>query len=171
VAPGVVLDSFRKAAVDRKESRIERPKETVRADEKGLLNVLLSDVSGREDLIPALGEVEILDRIATARIYRALMAAHASGAATAFDAISARLEPVDQNLLAELTLSEDADAHENTLEYGRQCLESLLRSGERDRRAQLKARVKDAERTGNLAEALRLARELQEFERAGEARR
>ena len=171
VAPGVVLDSFRKAAVDRKESRIERPKETVRADEKGLLNVLLSDVSGREDLIPALGEVEILDRIATARIYRALMAAHASGAATAFDAISARLEPADQNLLAELTLSEDADAHENTLEYGRQCLESLLRSGERDRRAQMKARVKDAERTGNLAEALRLARELQEFERAGEARR
>ena len=171
VAPGVVLDSFRRAAVDRKESRIEGPKETVRADEKGLLNVLLSDVGGREDLIPALGEVEILDRIATARIYRALLAAHASGAATAFDAISARLEPADQNLLAELALSEDADAHENTLEYGRQCLESMLRSGERDRRTQLKARVKDAERTGDLAEALRLARELQEFERAGEARR
>jgi hypothetical protein len=99
------------------------------------------------------------------------MAAHASGASTAFDAISARLEPADQNLLAELALSEDADTHENTLEYGRQCLESLLRSDERDRRTQLKTRVKDAERTGNLAEALRLARELQEFERAGGARK
>jgi DNA primase len=168
---GMVLDSFRKAVVERKESRLERPKETVRADEKGLLNVLFSDTEGREDLIPALAEVEILDRIATARIYRAIMAAHAGGAPTAFDAISARLEPADQNLLAELALSEDADVHESTLEYGRQCLESLLRSGERDRRAQLKARVKDAERTGNLDEALRLARELQEFERAGEARR
>jgi len=168
---GLVLDSFRKAVVERKESRLERPKETMRADEKGLLNVLLSDAAGREDLIPELEEVEILDRIATARIYRAIMAAHASGASAAFDAISARLEPADQNLLAELALSEDADTHENTLEYGRQCLESLLRSDERDRRTQLKTRVKDAERTGNLAEALRLARELQEFERAGGARK
>ena len=168
---GMVLDSFRKAVVERKESRLERPKETMRADEKGLLNVLLSDAAGREDLIPELEEVEILDRIATARIYRAIMAAHASGASAAFDAISARLEPADQNLLAELALSEDADTHENTLEYGRQCLESLLRSDERDRRTQLKTRVKDAERTGNLAEALRLARELQEFERAGGARK
>jgi len=171
VAPGVVLDSFRRAAVDRNVSRIERPKETVRADERGLLNVLFSDASGREDLIPALADVEILGRLATARIYRAIMAAHASGASTAFDAISARLEPADQNLLAALALSEDAETHESTLEYGRQCLESLLRSGERDRRARLKARIKDAERTGNLAEALRLARELQEFERAGETRR
>jgi hypothetical protein len=152
--------------VDRNQSRIERPKENVRADEKGLLNVLLSDVAGREDLIPALGEVEILDRIATARIFRAIMAAHASGASTAFDAISARLDPADQNLLAALALSEDADAHENTLEYGRQCLASLLHSGADNRRAQLKARVKDAERAGNFADAMRL---LQEFERGGEA--
>ena len=164
---GMVLDSFRKAVVERKESRLERPKENVRADEKGLLNVLFSEVDGREELIPELAAVEILDRIATARIYRAIMAAHAGGASTAFDAISARLEPADQNLLAELVLSEDADAHESTMEYGRQCLDSLLRSGEGDRRAQLKARIKEAERAGNLREAMRLAGELQELERAG----
>jgi DNA primase len=166
---GMVLDSFRKAVADRRDSRIATPQEILRADEKGLLNVLLSDAGGRADLIPSLGEIEILDRLATARIYRAIMAAHASGAAIAFDAVSARLEPPDQNLLAALALADDADAHEATIEYGRQCLESLLRSGERDRRAQLKARIKEAERAGNLAEAFRLARELQELERAESA--
>jgi DNA primase len=170
VDPGMVRDSFRRAVIERKESRFERPKENIRADEKGLLNVLLSDVEGREDLIPALAEVEILDRLATARIFRAIVAAHSSGASTAFDAISARLEPADQNLLAELVLSEDAEAHDVAFEYGTQCLESLLRSGEHDRRAQLKARIREAERAGNLAEALRLAKELQELERASEVR-
>jgi len=171
VAPGVVLDSFRKAAADRNQSRIARPKENVRADEKGLLNVLLSDAPGRERLIPELERVGILDRLATARIFRAVAAAHASGAATAFDAVSARLETADQNLLAELALSEDGGAEENTLEFGQRCLESLLRSGESDRRAQLKTRVKEAERAGDLTEALRLARELQEAERECEARK
>jgi len=166
---GMVLDSFRKAVADRRESRIGGPKETLRADEKGLLNVLLSDAEGRADLIPPLGDIGILDRLSTARIYRAIMAAHASGAAIAFDAVGARLEPPDQNLLATLALAEDADAHEATIEYGRQCLESLLRAGERDRRGQLKTRIKEAERAGNLAEAFRLAHELQELERAESA--
>jgi DNA primase len=166
VAPGVVLDSFRRAAADRSPSRIAQPKENVRADERGLLKVLLSGADGRERLIAELERVDALSRMATARIYRAILAAHASGGATTFDAISARLEPADQNLLAAIALSEDADAEENTPEYGRECLESLLRSGGEDERARLKARVREAERTGDLAEALRLARELQEFEHA-----
>jgi DNA primase len=166
---GMVLDSFRKAVIERKESRFERPKENIRADEKGLLNVLLSDADGRETLISALADIEILDRLATARIFRAIVAAHSGGASTAFDAISARLEPADQNLLADLALSEDAESHDLTFEYGTQCLESLQRSGQSDRRAQLKARIREAERAGNLAEALRLAKELQKLERAGEA--
>ncbi|MBZ5583599.1 MAG: DNA primase [Acidobacteriia bacterium] len=168
---GMVLDSFRKAVAERKESRIEGPKETVRADERGILNVLLSDTPGREELIPDLKEVGILDRLATRRIFQAVMAAHAGGAAVTFDAVSARLAPEDQNLLAELALAEGSEAHETTLSYGRQCLESLQRSGEQARRAQLKGKIKEAERAGNLAEALRLAGELQRLERAGEAAR
>jgi DNA primase len=168
---GMVLDSFRKAVSSRREDRIALPSEPLRADERGLLNVLLSDAPGREQLVQELAGIGVLDRLATRRIYQAISAAHASGAAIAFDAVSARLEPADQNLLAEVALSEDAEAHEMTLEYGKQCLESLQRSGERDRRGQLKTRIKEAERAGNLGEALRLARELQEVEKtAGAAR-
>ncbi len=162
---GTVLDSFRKAAADRKEARLERPKEIIRADERGLLNVLLSDAPGREALLRDLSKIEILNRLSTRRLFEALMAAHAGGAPVTFDAVSARLEAQDQNLLAEVALSEDAEAHEITEEYGRQCLESLLRSGERNRRTDIKTRIREAERGGDMAEAVRLARELEAMER------
>jgi DNA primase len=170
VAPGVVLDSFRRTVADRREARIEAPKQQLRADEKGLLHVLLSDLGGREELLPELKSVEILDRLATGRIYRAIIAAHAAGAAVAFDTIGARLEDSDRGLLADLALSEDADRHEMSVDYGRECLASLRRSEEGARREEMKTRIKQAERAGNLTEALRLAQEMQEWERSGESR-
>jgi DNA primase len=167
---GVVLDSFRKAVADRREAPIERPAEIIRADERGLLTVTLSDVQGREQLFPQLAEIEILDRLATRRIFQAMISAHASGAEVTFDAVMARLEPGDQNLMAELALAGETDADEITLEYGIKCLASLRRSGERDRRAELKMRIKTAERAGDLDAALRLAGELQRLDRAGDLR-
>ena len=170
VSPGVVLDSFRKTVADRREARIEAPKRQLRADEKGLLNVLLSDLDGREELLPELKSIEILDRLATGRVYRAIIAAHAAGAAIAFDAVVARLDDADRNLLAELALSEDAESQEMSVEYGRQCLASMLESGDAGRREEFKTRIKQAERTGDLAEALRVAREMQKWEQSGESR-
>jgi hypothetical protein len=43
----------------------------------------------------------------------------------------------------------------------------LQRSGLKTQVAALKARVKEAERSGNMQEALRLAEELHDLERAG----
>ena len=169
VEGGMVLDSFRKAVADRRAPRMEAPKETLRFDEKGLLNVLLSDIAGREGLLAELGSIEILDRIATRNIYQAIVSAHAGGAAVTFDGVMARLDAPDQNLLAGVALSEDAESAEVSIAYGKQCLESLRGSGGQARRAQLKGLVKEAERAGNFAEALRLAGELQKLDRAGRA--
>jgi DNA primase len=163
----LVLDSFRKAVADRREGRIESPKETLRADERALLGILLSDVDGRDQILAELEKLDILDRLATRRIYRAVLAVHASGARLSFDAVSSRLEEADRKLLAEAVLAEETQEHEVTIDYGRKCLESLRRSAEQVRRQELKVRVKEAERAGNLAEALRLAQELQHLERTG----
>jgi hypothetical protein len=167
VEGGMVLDSFRKAVADRRAPRMETPKEPMRPDEKGLLNVLLSDIEGRDGLLADLRSLEILDRIATRRIYQAVASAHAGGAAVTFDGVMARLDAPDQNLLAELALSEDAGNMEISIEYGRQCLENLRRSGGQTRLAQIKALIKEAERAGNFPEALRLTGELQTLGRAG----
>jgi DNA primase len=154
---GLVLDSFRKAVADRKENTIERPKETVRVDEKGLLSVLLSDVEGRESLLADLEKLDILDRLVTRRIYQAVLGVHSSGAALTFDAVSSRLEPDDQSALAEAILSEEVEGRENTLEYGRQCLESLRRFSAGLRSSELEVRVGQAERDGDIKEAFRVA--------------
>jgi len=170
VERGVVLESFRKAVADRRESAIEQPKETLRADERGLLDVLLSDIDGREQLIGELDEIEILDRIATRGIYKVIRALHAAGDPVTFDAVNGRLEQPDQILLAHALLSEEGEVQELSIEYGKRCLESMRRSEQQIRRAELKAQVKQAERAGNLAEALRLSEELSRLERGGAAR-
>jgi hypothetical protein len=166
-----VLESFRKSVADRQEKVVQQPKELVRADEKGLIQVLLSEIDGREHLIAEFDNVAILERLATRRIFQAIRAVHASGGNLTFDAVTARLEQDDQTVLAELLLSEGADDGEQTLDYGRRCLESLLRSEEQLRRSELKAQVKQAEREGNVLEALRLAQELERVERQARALR
>jgi DNA primase len=167
---GVVLESFRKSAADRQDAPLARAKETLRADEKGLIHVLLSEIDGRHGLIAELENASILDRLATRRIFQAIRAVAAADEAVTFAAVSARLEDSDQSLLAEVLLSEETNEDHLSLEYGKRCLESLLRSDEQLRRAELKAQVKQAERAGNVHEALRLAQELERLERGGGAR-
>lgn len=166
VERGVVLETFRKAVADRQQKTIEPPHPTLRADEKGLLQVLLSGEHGSEELIAGLETVHVLERVATRRIYQAIRALHAGGEEVTFDAVNARLEPGDQVLLAAALLSEEAEYHQRDAAYGRHCFESLRRSDEQLRREELKARVKQAERAGNLEEALRLAEELRQIERS-----
>jgi DNA primase len=82
-----------------------------------------------------------------------------------FEAVNSRLEEPDQRLLAVAVLSAEGEGNDFTLEYGIQCLDSLRRSDHLQRVQELKRRIKEAERTGNLPEALRLAQELQKLER------
>jgi hypothetical protein len=85
--------------------------------------------------------------------------------------VNSRLEESDQNLLAVTVLMADTEGHDLTLEFGMQCMESLRRSGHQQRVQEVKRSIKEAERTGNLREALRLAQELQNMERqAGSTR-
>jgi hypothetical protein len=172
-----VLESFRKAASERQEKAIERPKEILRADEKGLIHVLLSEnesnaaaESQKRSLIAEMAGAAIMERVATRRIFQAIRALDASEMPVTFSSVNARLEENDQSLLAEVLFAEETGEEQQDFAYGRRCLESLLRSDEQLRRTELKAQVKQAERAGNVREALRLAEELAQLERRGGAR-
>jgi len=112
-----------------------------------------------------LSKIEVLQRLAARRIFQVILTVHAAGAPLTFDAVNSRLEEPDQRLLAVAVLSAEGEGHDFTLEYGMQCLDSLRRSDYQQRVQELKRRIKEAERTGNLAEALGLAQELQRLER------
>ncbi len=62
-------------------------------------------------------------------------------------------------------LGGDTDESVYSLEQGMECLSYLQRSGRAARVADLKARIRDAERAGDVGAALRLAGELRGLEK------
>jgi hypothetical protein len=160
------LENFRKAAMDRRDKKVAPVREPLRADEKILLNLLVSDAEACHELIPELERLPALEQFATRRIFKALFTLHASGTVT-YEELHARLEEGDQELLASAVLQDETDGSAVSLSLGEECLRSLQRSGLKTQVAALKARVKEAERSGNMQEALRLAEELHDLERAG----
>jgi len=71
----------------------------------------------------------------------------------------------DRVLLAGAVLGDGTHDQSLTLEQGMACLRALETTGREQERTALKARVKAAERDGNMNEALRLAEELARMER------
>ncbi len=166
VDAGLVLENFRKAAMDRRDKKVAPAREPLRADERILLNLLLSDLDAREGLLPRLERLPAVEQFATRRIFKALFALHANGQ-FGYEELHARLEEGDQELLASAVLEDETNTSAMTLQLGEECLRSLERSGLRTQVSALKARVKEAERAGSLDEALRLAEELHRLERSG----
>jgi DNA primase len=166
VDAGLVLENFRKAAMDRRDKKVAPVREPLRADEKILLNLLVSDAEARQELIPELERLPALEQFATRRVFKALFALHAGGAVT-YEELHARLEDGDRELLASAVLQDETNGSAVSLSLGVECLRSLQRSSLKAEVAALKARVKAAERSGDLREALRLAEELRHLEQAG----
>jgi hypothetical protein len=81
-----------------------------------------------------------------------------------YEELHARLEENDQEILARAVLASETEDAGISLQQGEECLRSLERSSTKAQHAQLKTRIKDAERAGNITEALRLAKELRQME-------
>jgi len=166
VDAGLVLENFRKSAMDRRDKKVVGVvRETPRADEKMLLGLLLSDGEARQKLVPRLEGLPAVEQFVTRRIFRALFALHSSGARVDYEELNARLEENDQELLASAVLRDETIEAAVSLQQGEQCFESLERASWKTQLAALKTRVKEAERAGDLKEALRLAQELHQLER------
>jgi DNA primase len=159
IDPAVVLKEIRKAPTDRRDKKVAPVREPLRADEKILLNLLVSNADARDELIPGLEPLPALEQFATRRIFKALFALHAGGQVS-YEELHARLEENDQELLASAVLIDETNESAISLQLGAECLRSLERSGLKTQVAALKARVKEAERAGDLREAMRLAEQL-----------
>jgi DNA primase len=166
IEPAAVRKEIRSAAKSRTDKKTAPVRGPLRPDEKILLNLLLSNRDARQELIPRLEQLPAVEQFATRRIFKALFTLN-SGGEFGYEELHARLEEGDQEILAAAVLQDETNASVNTLELGEECVRSLERSGVKTEVAALKARVKDAERTGNLQEALRLAAELHRLEQGG----
>jgi DNA primase len=166
VDAGPVLESFRKAAAERREKTVQHAAEPVRHVERILLNVLLVNPDARTQLLPHLKNIPALNQFTTRRIFEALFALDAAGNPVVFSNLDARLEESDRALLASAVLADETDGEVFSLEQGEACLRAIENTQRDSERATIKAQVRAAEREGNMAEALRLSAELSRIERS-----
>jgi DNA primase len=166
IEQGMVLDQFRKMAIERGPApQVARGPEIPHV-EKLMWHCLLTSSDARRSVLARLGGITFERPPATARL---LAAAVAAGADFTYEALEGRLNEADRTLLASLAFAEygSEESDSDPVAQVEACLDRLeATSSSLARRSALKARVKAAEKEGNLAEALRLNAEVLQLEKA-----
>jgi DNA primase len=166
VQPGLVLETFRKAAAERR-ATATAPAETsqLRPAERLLLRLVLENEEARTRL---LGEVQsggLMEMLTSAGVFRALCAMRASGETFDVMSLQGRLDEAGRRHVAEALLCDESEPPD--LAHGEAAIEALRSAARQERRKALQKQIQDAEKAGNLPEALRLLREKQQLEQAG----
>jgi len=164
VAPGLVLDHFRKAAADRVE-RSPAPKlHTSRPIDQILLPLLVTDEDSRTLLIEHLRDLPALRQFATSPIFDTVIAMHDAGETVNFNSLHARIPEALQETLAAIVLDGRVEGVV-TLENGRACVEKLRRDERESRLRDLNSRIQSAEREGRVNDALSMMQQRDELKR------
>ncbi len=139
------------------------------AAERLLLQSLLSSEAARTQAIPELSGLGAVDRFVSKNVFQALFAMHSDGGMFRFSDLEGRLSEADQDLLSSAVFADEVLEEEKAAEQAMACLRSLKSQDPRSEAAALRARIKAAERQGDLEEAMRLAQELDRRSRAASA--
>jgi DNA primase len=153
---GLVLENFRKMAADKRSSATGSAPERLGANDRILISLLLADEEAREEFIPELKQMAVIRDSPARKIYAALFAMHDAGAPMQFGDLHARLDEAGQRMLAATLIGMESGDGDITRAHGRSCLETLRELNSRLEPAEIKIKIREAERTGNIAEALRL---------------
>ena len=157
---GLVLESFRKMSAGGAQAATRPEPEPMRHRDRILLSVLLSEAGHREEFFGYLKALPSLKTGPAGRIYEALIALYDTGEPLSFSALHDRLPEAEQELLAAALIRNETEGEAPSVDEGLACLEALVEEERGTEKNALKTRVREAERAGNLAEALRLSGEL-----------
>jgi DNA primase len=128
--------------------------------ERLLLNSLLVSQAARDAVIPPLSEMIVVDRFVTKNVFRALFGLHTDSTEFRLSDLEGRLSDADRDLLSSVVFADEVLEEEKATEQALACLRSLKAQDPKSEVAALRARIKTAERDGNLDEVMRLAQEL-----------
>jgi len=176
VEPGLILDQFKKAATGRHApgqvgARSNptsgpvsngAPRVQVPAVERILLNALLSSEAIRERILPEL-PAELTAGFVSLEIIDALRHMAEAGPVN-FAALDARLSEPGRALLHDIVSADEICDEAECLAQAEACLKGLKTSFQRRQTEEVRARIRTAEREGNLKEALHWMTELQRVE-------
>jgi DNA primase len=172
VDPGMVLDQFKRSAVDRRPAKAAAARMEVPALERILLNALLSSPEACAEVIPRLTP-ETIASLTAREVFEAVVNMWTAGAPLTVSALSARLSEPAQALLHEMAAADEMGEDMLPLEQARACLQRLEEAAHKRKLGELRSAIKTAEREGRWQEALDLTAELGRWQRkleGGESR-
>lgn len=158
--PDVVLDEFRKAAAERRRTAPKKEQPVPDPNEVLLLHALLHDAEARAEIAPLLGGLSVLERSASHAIFDAIRRMTEAGEPVTYQAVEARLGDADRERLAWLALADDTLHEKYSTELAVSCVRKLAAAEREARRAELRRRIQEAERSGDAETAMKLLEEL-----------
>lgn len=138
----------------------------VPANERLLLNALLTSESAREQVIPELREISAVGRFTTREIFEALFAICENGPGFRYADLEGRLKETDRHLLSQVVFADELMEEKMALDQAVACLRALKEGDPKEEIAELRAQIHAAERSGDGNQAMRLMQMLDERLRA-----
>ncbi|MEO7650396.1 MAG: DNA primase, partial [Bryobacteraceae bacterium] len=160
VSSGLVRENFLKAVTERQERPMAVPPLQVSFVEQGLLHLLLHSAEARDRLIPEIDESGVLEHLSMRPVFEVILKLYRAGGEFGLSDVDARLDEADRGRLASTILADETEAAEYSIDRGIASLRTLQRQAEDVRRSGVRARITEAERAGNLDQAMRLTQEL-----------
>jgi DNA primase len=163
---GLVLEQFRRASIERRETKFSAPTPSLRPNEKMLLHGLVSSPGVRREILPLLREMPTLARLASQHIFQVILSLSDTQGDFQYSELEARLEESERALLASALFDDEVVEESALLDRAYACLRTLEAEDRIAQRSRLRTRIKEAERAGDGKEVMRLAEELDQMGKA-----
>lgn len=169
VEQAMLLDQFRRMAVQRSEQRIAAPGLELSPAEKVLMQLLLQSPEIYEFAAPVLLDDERLEHFALTSspawtLWQKVLR-EASEGPLQYAQFEDQLNPAERNLMASLVFADTKANAEDSMMQAAACLAQFAAAGRRVRINDLKRQIRVLEQGGSLADALSIAEELYALER------
>jgi len=169
VEQAMLLDQFRRMAVQRTEQRMAAPGLELSPAEKVLLQLLLQSPEVCEFAAPVLLDDERLEYFALTSspawpLWQKVLR-EASEGPLQYAQFEDQLNPAEKNLMATLIFADTKSSAEDSMMQAAACLAQFAAAGRRARINDLKRQIRVLEQSGSLAEALSITEELYALER------
>ncbi|MBI3209487.1 MAG: DNA primase [Candidatus Solibacter usitatus] len=174
VERGLILEQFKRAAIDRREQSPRQSSQPLSGAERILLNAVMQHPSLRAEIVPQLAVSVAAQQFRTRRIFEIIFQLYDQQPDFSFGDLEGRLEEADKDLLSRVLFADDIGETNNleeSREWARENALSSLRMLEKAARestvAGLRQEIRQAEQRGDLAAALTLTQELDRLRKSG----
>ncbi len=161
---GLLLEQFRKAATNREQIRLDKPRYDLPSAEKMLVHALVQSAQARRQILEELAALPHFQQLSGKHIFESILAIERSGVPFRYGELEARLTEEENTLMAKLAFADDTEEENIIVKQAMACLEELKQRASRERIEALKTEIAAVERSGDMARALALMQELKRLQ-------